>query len=90
MFSLFVPGSFPKLICGEMDKEKEEARENDLILPTHSKHIHGKRVSPLVSTIGKGHRDWVPGILREQVIKQHWTQLLPPHQLYSFCGLWGF
>lgn len=30
-------------------KKREDARENDLILPTHSKHIHGKRVSPLVS-----------------------------------------
>ena len=51
MFSLFVPGSFPKLICGEMDKEKEEARENDLILPTYSKHIHGKRVSDRKSVV---------------------------------------
>ena len=73
-----------------MDYEKEEARENDLILPTHSKHIHGKRVSPLVSTISKGHTGWVPGILREQELKQHRTWLLPPHQLYSFLGFEGF
>ena len=53
-------------------------------------NIHGKRVAPLVSTITKGHTGWVPGILKEQELKQHRIWLLPPHQLYSFLGFGGF